>query len=106
MTDRIQILHSPMRIDYDPEDEKHKLYHIYMRCHSKFTFDTDEEAKQVAQAYFMYILHRTSMIIGDWVVPLPMPNSGRVPTMLLKLFDLPTEDELMAPPPPPLSDAA
>ena len=86
MYDRTELLLSPLRVDYFIDIGKYRIYNCFGRTHSRYTFGNHMDAVETAQQYFYYILQKQSVVLADYILPIPANFGNIIPDKLIKLF--------------------
>lgn len=86
MYDRTELLLSPLRVDYFIDIGKYRIYNCFARTHSRYTFGNHVDAVETAQQYFYYVLQISSIVLADYVMPIPVDFNNIIPTKLINLF--------------------
>ena len=86
MYDRTELLLSPLRVDYFIDIGKYRIYNCFARTHSRYTFGNHMDAVETAQQYFYYVLQKSSIVLADYIMPIPSDFNNIIPTKLINLF--------------------
>lgn len=86
MYDRTELLLSPLRVDFFIDTGKYRIYNCYGRTHSRYSFGNHMDAVETAQQYFYFILQKQSVVLADYIMPLPVDFNNIIPDKLIKLF--------------------